>query len=216
MAKQGLRELKKRATRKHISDVATGLFLARGFDNVTVAEVAAAAEVSKMTVFNYFPRKEDLFLDRHAERITDLERVLAERADGESIVTALRRHQHRLLASGHPLSGAFEGVIPFWRVLRASPALVNRMHEHGAEMRTALAAALEADSVEPTTAWLLAAHISATVVSIFELAVDRILDGVPIEEVRRLQVRVIDEAFDLLEKGMGDYGARSRASMPAR
>ncbi|WP_086821297.1 TetR/AcrR family transcriptional regulator [Allokutzneria sp. NRRL B-24872] len=216
MTKQGLRELKRLATRKHISDVATGLFLARGFDNVTVAEVAAAAEVSKMTVFSHFPRKEDLFLDRHAERITQLRRVLAERPAAESVVGALRRHQHHLLASRHPLSGAVEGVIPLWRVLRASPALVNRMYEHGAEMHVALIAVLEADGAEPTTARLFAAHISATLMSIFELAVDRVLGGTAVEEVRRRQVEVIDEAFDLLEKGMGDYGVRSRASMPAR
>lgn len=60
----GLRERKKWETRRRISDVATGLFFARGFDNVTIAEVAEAAGVSRMTVFNYFPRKEDLFLDR--------------------------------------------------------------------------------------------------------------------------------------------------------
>ena len=59
---KGLRERKKLATRRAISDIATGLFMERGFDNVTVAEVAEVANVAKMTVFNYFPRKEDLFL----------------------------------------------------------------------------------------------------------------------------------------------------------
>ena len=57
MAEQGLRERKKQATRRMISDVATGLFVRRGFDAVTVAEIADAAGVSKMTVFNYFPRR---------------------------------------------------------------------------------------------------------------------------------------------------------------
>ncbi len=61
---EGLRERKKRQTRQHISDVATGLFLERGFDAVTIAEVAEAADVSVNTVYNYFPAKEDLFLDR--------------------------------------------------------------------------------------------------------------------------------------------------------
>jgi AcrR family transcriptional regulator len=53
-----------RRTRAHISDVATTMFLARGFDHVTVAEVAEAAGVSKVTVFAHFARKEDLLLDR--------------------------------------------------------------------------------------------------------------------------------------------------------
>src|SRR5882757_6013689 len=61
---EGLRERKKKAMREHISDTATRLFIARGFEQVTVDEVAAAASVSKMTVFNYFTRKEDLFFDR--------------------------------------------------------------------------------------------------------------------------------------------------------
>ncbi|MFB9902984.1 TetR/AcrR family transcriptional regulator [Allokutzneria oryzae] len=216
MTKQGLRELKKQETRKHISDVATGLFMARGFDNVTVAEVAEAAKVSKMTVFNYFPRKEDLFLDRHADRVADLERAITQRQPGESVAAALRRQQQELLAANHPLSGAFEGVIVFWRVLRASPALVSRMHEQGAEIRAALVKALDPDSADPLRTWLVAAQVAATVISIFEVAVDQMLDGVPVAEVRRRQVRVIDDAFDLLEKGIGDYGARSLDSIPDR
>lgn len=63
---EGLRERKKRQTRQYISDVATGLFLERGFEAVTVAEIAEAANVSVNTVYNYFPAKEDLFFDRSA------------------------------------------------------------------------------------------------------------------------------------------------------
>ena len=59
---EGLRERKKRQTRQRISDVAIGLFVAHGFDNVTIAEIAAAAEVSVNTVYNYFHVKEDLVL----------------------------------------------------------------------------------------------------------------------------------------------------------
>ncbi|MER6799893.1 TetR/AcrR family transcriptional regulator, partial [Amycolatopsis mediterranei] len=79
MPDPGLRERKKQATRLLISNVATGLFAERGFEEVTVAEIAEAAGVSKMTVFNYFPRKEDLFLDRHADRLAELTSVLRSR-----------------------------------------------------------------------------------------------------------------------------------------
>ncbi|QFG77192.1 hypothetical protein DMB90_27655 [Raoultella planticola] len=60
---EGLRE-QKRLTRQQLSNTATELFIKQGFDNVTVSDIAAAAKVSKMTVFNYFPRKEELYFDR--------------------------------------------------------------------------------------------------------------------------------------------------------
>lgn len=208
MPEPGLRERKKQATRRHIADVATALFAARGFDNVTVAEVAEAASVSKMTVFNYFPRKEDLFLDRHADRIAALEQVVRERPDGVSVVAAMRRHHHELLASRHPLSGAIEGVVGFWQVLRSSPALVQRMHEQGREIEDALAAVLAEEDADKTRARLVASLLAAVIGSVFGIAVQRILAGDDVEEVRRDQVGVLDRAFDQLEHGVGAYGTR--------
>ena len=61
---EGLRERKKRQLRQRLSDTATAMFLERGFDAVRVVEVAAACEVSEKTVYNYFPTKESLVLDR--------------------------------------------------------------------------------------------------------------------------------------------------------
>ena len=84
--RDGLRERKKEATRQAISDIATELFLARGFDHVSVAEIAEAAEVSRMTVFNYFPRKEDLFFDREEESRQMLRTAFSERPAGEAPV----------------------------------------------------------------------------------------------------------------------------------
>ncbi|GEL20342.1 TetR/AcrR family transcriptional regulator [Pseudonocardia asaccharolytica] len=205
---KGLREQKKQATRRHIADVATALFVAKGFDNVTVAEIAEAAHVSKMTVFNYFPRKEDLFLDRHADRVAGLERVIRERPAGVSVATALRRHHHDLLQARHPLSGATEGVRWFWQILRSTPALVSRMHEQGREIEDAFAAVLADEFGDPRRARLVASLLAAAVGAIFGTAVQRLLDGDDVEEVRRDQARIIDEAFDLLEHGIGDYGRR--------
>jgi len=161
-----------------------------------------------MTVFNYFPRKEDLFLDRHADRIAELERVIREREPGVSVVEALRRHHHDLLAARHPLSGAIEGVRPFWQILRSSPALVSRMHEQGREIEDALAAVLTDELGDPRQARLVASLLAAAIGAVFGVAVQRMLDGDDVEEVRRDQARLIDEMFDLLERGIGDYGSR--------
>ncbi|OXM63303.1 TetR family transcriptional regulator [Amycolatopsis vastitatis] len=61
---EGLRERKKRAMRRQLSDTAMTMFLERGFEAVRVADVAEACGVSEKTVFNYFPSKEALLLDR--------------------------------------------------------------------------------------------------------------------------------------------------------
>jgi len=134
----GLREQKKRATRATISTVATRLFLERGFDDVTVAEVAAAANVSKMTVFNYFPRKEDLFFDREQEGNELVERALLERGPRVSPLAALRALALRLQAEKHPFAKMTDGVAAFWRTVDRSPALRARSHELRAEMEATL------------------------------------------------------------------------------
>ena len=89
----GLREVKKLRTRREIADRAMQLFAQRGFDRVTVAEVAAAADVSEKTVYNYFPTKEDLFFDEVPAREAALVAAIRGRREGESIVSALRRLQ---------------------------------------------------------------------------------------------------------------------------
>src|ERR1700757_1994213 len=89
----GLRESKKEKTRSQIADEAMRLFATRGFDHVTVAQVAADAGVSEKTVFNYFPTKEDLFFDEIPERARKLAEAIRSRADGETILDTLRRVQ---------------------------------------------------------------------------------------------------------------------------
>jgi AcrR family transcriptional regulator len=105
----GLRAWKKARTRTTISDVATGLFMRDGFEQVTVAQIAAAAEVSVKTVFNYFPSKEDLFFDRADDVIGALVDVVVERPAGTTIIGVL----HDLMADRR---------VPFdasgWRGLR--------------------------------------------------------------------------------------------------
>ncbi|MGZ0147044.1 TetR family transcriptional regulator [Kribbella sp. WER1] len=203
MPQPGLRERKKQATRRMIADIATGLFAVRGFDAVTVAEIAEAAGVSKMTVFNYFPRKEDLFLDRHADRLRELEAVVRDRPAGEPMQAALQRYQHELLAAGHPLSGAIDGVRGFWAVLRSSPALISRSVEQEHEVGDLLAAVLTEETGDEFTARLTGNLMAATLSTIFRTAVARIVAGADVDVVRREQLAVIDRAFEVLESGIG-------------
>src|SRR5580658_147185 len=85
----GLRERKKRLMRQQLSDTATQMFLKRGFDAVRVTEIAEACGVSEKTVFNYFPTKESLILDRLESTMAAVRTGLAE--PGVSPVQAVLR-----------------------------------------------------------------------------------------------------------------------------
>ena len=137
-----LRESKKRETRQRISDVATDLFYKKGFDAVTVEEIAAAAKVSKVTVFNYFPRKEDLLFDREDEVMQLLGEALRERPERRSPVTALRRLVDRLHEQGHPFARIDRQTVGFFRIVAASPSLKARLRELEGETIERLAVAL--------------------------------------------------------------------------
>jgi len=97
------RSRKRLATRQGISDAATRLFIERGFDNVTVDEIAAAADVGRMTVFNHFPRKEDMFFDRDEEGREMLREALRQRDPRVAPIEALRLLAHRLVAGRSPV-----------------------------------------------------------------------------------------------------------------
>ena len=91
---EGLRERKKRLMRQLISDTATAMFLERGFDEVRVAEVAAACGVSEKTVYNYFPTKESLLLDREEGMAADIRRALGP-GGGADVAGRRRRRADR-------------------------------------------------------------------------------------------------------------------------
>ena len=96
------RSRKRLATRQAISNAATLLFIERGFDRVTVDEIAAAADVGRMTVFNHFPRKEDMFFDLDEEGREILREALRGRDPGVAPVETLRRLAHRLVEERSP------------------------------------------------------------------------------------------------------------------
>ncbi|WP_395371938.1 TetR/AcrR family transcriptional regulator [Streptomyces tubercidicus] len=205
-----LRERKKLRTRQRISGEATVLFIRHGFDQVTVAEVARAAEVSTMTVFNYFPRKEDLFLDRIPEARGLIVRAVRERGAGESPLAALRRLVLGLLAERHPLAGVGEGFEHFWRTVLDSPALRARGREAVEEMENALAALLAeaagGDADRPDhDARLGAGLIIAAIRVAYVDAAARQLGGDPVDEVAVEQAEVLRRTFEALERALPGF-----------
>jgi AcrR family transcriptional regulator len=136
---RGLRERKRIETRQRIADVATVLFFTRGFDAVTIAEIAAAAGVSKVTVFNYFPRKEDILFDRQPEAEAMLTDAVENRGPDRTPVAAIRELLVDLVRRSHPLVGVGPNYDHFRRLVLASPTLVARAREAGEEMQDRVA-----------------------------------------------------------------------------
>ncbi|MEV5543886.1 TetR/AcrR family transcriptional regulator [Saccharopolyspora shandongensis] len=197
MSTEGLRERRKRQTRQEISHVATRLFIEHGFENVTIAQVAAAAGVAKMTVTNYFPRKEDLLLDMHEELVAGPAQVVAEREPGGSAPAALRRAYFEALARRDALIG-FSGA-EFVRVISGSPTLQARLREIHEQRERALADALAPELAE-FTAKLLAAQATTAYRVLLEEIFRRTLDGADHEEIAAAIEPLAEQAFDALQR----------------
>lgn len=140
----GRRERKKAATRKAISDAATRLFLERGFDNVSIREIADQADVSPTTVFAHFPQKEALVFDEDDEQRAHLVAAVRDRPAGTSVTDAL----HGFYTSESEANAAEHGdevTRRFMEFLNATPAL----RDYGTRMwirhEDSLAAAIAAE-----------------------------------------------------------------------
>ncbi len=194
----GLRERKKRATRQAISDIATRLFIERGFDNVTVADVAKAANVAKMTVFNYFPRKEDLFFDREDESHELVRTALAKRPSGVSPIEVLYRLVHELIEQKHPFTKFTDGVSSFWSAVEQSETLRSRAREQRDVFVNGLAKMI-ADSVGVSHPSPEAHLIAATVTTVWCVAYieaqRRQRQGEAHDAVHSVFVALIDRGF---------------------
>jgi AcrR family transcriptional regulator len=214
----GLRELKKQQTRQLIADTAWRLFADRGFDRVTVAEVARQAQVAEATVFNYFPTKEDLFYHRLEAFGVGLVEAVAARESGEPALAAVRRY---LLGSDGLLAQvaagdaeALQRLRTVSRVIAASPSLLAREQQAIGRATDALAGLLAAETGAP------ADDVTARAAANALLGVQRAL----VDHVRRRVLaddrpeRLADDvrelgrrAFGLLEHGLGDYAVKPRA-----
>ncbi|MFF7976536.1 TetR family transcriptional regulator [Streptomyces sp. NPDC007905] len=197
MGEMGLRERKKQRMYQDVSDIAVRLFLERGFDAVSVAEVAAAAGISKPTLFRYFPAKEDLVLYRIADHETEAARVAAGAAGP---LDALRRNFLDGLERCDPVTGLNDhpAVLAFHRLLYGTPALVARVYGYLERSEAALAEALGGG----LDARLAAGQIIAVQRILAHENWRRIAAGEGVEEVRPDAVRAAERAFSRLAAGL--------------
>lgn len=139
---QDRRTRKRLATRQAISDAATRLFIERGFDNVTIDEIAEAADVGRKTVFNHFPRKEDMFFDLNDRGREDLEQAILSRKAGTSLIETLRSFAHQSVLERRPYVRFLPGSEQFVGAVMASNALMARARAIRDEFADLLSAAL--------------------------------------------------------------------------
>jgi AcrR family transcriptional regulator len=189
-------------TRARIAAVAAAMFLERGFDDVTVAQVARQAGVSSVTVFNHFPRKEDLFLDRQVDAEELLRSAVRDRAPDVDVPASLRDTTLRLLDDRHPLSGADDRSIPFFRTVAASPVLIARAREIAAELQRTLTEELEHDATFAGDATLLAAFFIAGYTTVLVESARRAIAGEPPDTVVDNHRARFERLFDALRRSV--------------
>jgi AcrR family transcriptional regulator len=212
----GLRELKKEQTRQLIADTAWRLFADRGFDNVTVAEIARAAQVAEATVFNYFRSKEDLFYSRFEAFSARLADAVRDREPGEPALAAFRR---ALLEEGGLLAQAEAGdeealtrLRTVNRVITESPALLAREQQAMTRSAADLAALLAAETGAPRDD--LRPQVAANALlglqrAMIDYVRRRVSSGESLGGLAADVRKLTAEAFALLEQGLAGYDIRA-------
>jgi len=207
---EGLRARKKRASRQAIAATARRLFAERGFEAVTVAEVAAAAQVSEKTVFNHFPTKVDLAFAGREEGLARLVADIKGRPPGASVLDVFRALTANVM-DGFVAPGD-EDLLAVAKIIRGSRTLQERLTvgwESGAADVTAAIAETAGAADDDLVPAIVARTLWFTHRSIFLAA----LHGLLAEEDRELlasRLRVeADRAYDQLAGGLGEYGRRA-------
>ena len=206
---EGLRERKKRETRETIARTAMDLFGARGYDAVTVADVARAADVSEKTVFNYFPAKEDLVFNEGQARREALIDAIRARPAGESLVEPFRRQTEELI--DRLGAGPDESFVAIPRLVGESSVLRERLFlgwEREAAVLTPVIAEETGAGPDDLVPGVVARSLAWTNRLVFRAAFNRLIAG---EDPRALAADLREQAnraYDQLEGGLRDYGVR--------
>jgi AcrR family transcriptional regulator len=201
-ASGGLRERKKRETREAIARAAADLFAKRGFEAVTVEEVAREANVSRQTVFNYFGSKEEMLFDRFAEVEAALVGAVRSRPPGTPVVDVFRVHTltfwKRLEATGMPQH-------EFWAIVESSSALRDYAEATFARLACSVAHVLAAERAVPEDdpgSHALARVLCGVNAAILTCGLHRIARGDEAVEVAREMKVAADRAYGLVD-GVG-------------
>ncbi len=201
----GLRERKKLELRRLLSELALDLFSNRGFDAVTVAEIAEAANVSEKTVFNHFATKEDLLLSGREEFWIQLVRDIQEREADVPVLVVVRKHTLSIAMRLEAVPAHRRNA--FRKVVQSTPAIHMRMFEMAIRYERQIGELLAADTVakpNDPSPWVISSLIGP---------LTRFAFGVGLGESKpRTQAETIagiNAVFDLLDKGLADYGMRN-------
>lgn len=216
-AEPGLRERKKQRTRQLIAAAAFDLFAARGFDSVTVAEIARNADVSEATVFNYFPTKEDLVYGGLEAFEGALLQAVRDRGPGESITAAFGRFvtdQRGLLTAKEP--EAAERLAAVSRIIAGSPALLARERQMFDNYTRSLAGIIaeetgaRPDDIEP---WVVANALLGAHRALVQYVRRQVLAGRRGPRLARAVRAQGERALAVLERGLAGYpGGRRDAT----
>jgi AcrR family transcriptional regulator len=203
----GLRERQKQLTRELIAESARRLFMERGFDAVTVAEVAREAGVAEKTVFNHFPTKEDLFYSRMETFAEDMLTAIRNRGAEETMLDAFARYmtvERGYVGSDDPRAG--EQLYAVTRVITDSPALLareERIYAGYTELLAELIAAethVRAGDIAP---WVAANAMIGVHRALVAYVRRQVLGGErDVKKIARGVRRQVKQAADLLRAGL--------------
>lgn len=205
----GLRERKKERTRQLIAETARRLFTERGFDSVTVAEIARAADVAEKTVFNYFPTKEDLVYGRLESFEEELLAAVRDRPRGESVAAAFVRFVSRprgLLAE----KDAKEQLRAVTAMIAASPALLAREQQVFERYTASLADTITEETGAEVEAWIVANALIGVHRALLDYVRRGVIAGRSNQAIARGVRAQAQRALALLERGLADFAVKRR------
>jgi AcrR family transcriptional regulator len=209
----GLRERKKQQTRQLLTDTARRLFAERGFENVSVSEVARVADVSEATVFNYFPTKEDLVYSGLERFENALLAAVRDRPAGETVIDAFGLfilEPRGLFAA--PDERTARELLAVGRMIAASPALLAREEQIFARYTRALAR-LIADEVRAVEGDIHPYVVANALIGVHRALIDYVREQLRSEPLDRERLsrgmrRRGRAALALLRRGIGDYAPK--------